>query len=102
MNFQVEDEKLRLAGQISINDAESLVKILTEYIQAQKEIVKINLADVETMDTTILQVLVAAKRTTKQADKRFELLGVKGELRETFELAGMDSVFKFSFAQPSV
>ena len=102
MDFQVKDEELCLVGQISINDAESLIKILTEYIQAQKEIVKINLADVETMDTTILQVLVAAKRTTKQADKRFELLGVKGELRETFELAGMDSVFKFSFAQPSV
>jgi anti-anti-sigma factor len=101
MDFQVKDEELRLAGQISINDVESLVKVLTEYIQAQKEIVKINLADVETMDIIILQMLVAAKKTTKQADKRFELFNVKSDLRETFELAGMDSVFKLSFAQSS-
>lgn len=101
MDFQIETEELHLAGKISINDVELLMEILTQYIQTQKEIIKINLAEVETMDIMVLQVLIVAKRITKQTDKLFELWGVAGELREIFELSGMDSVFKIYQSQSS-
>ena len=94
MEFQSDTEQLRLKGKISINDAESLVNVLMQYIQTQQEIVKINLAEVETMDIMALQVLIAAQRTTKQANKRFELLNIKDKLCKTFELSGMDFIFE--------
>ncbi|MCP4697401.1 MAG: STAS domain-containing protein [Gammaproteobacteria bacterium] len=90
MKFQIKEEELRLSGKIYINDAERLLEVLTEYIQERKETAKIDLAEVEAMDITALQLLVAAKRTAKQAHKSFELSGVTGKLRETFELSGLD------------
>lgn len=101
MNFQIEMEELRLAGKISINEVEQLMEILTQYIQSQPKTVKINLADVETMDIMALQVLIVAKRTSKQTNKLFELCGIKEELREIFALSGMDFVLKIYQSQPS-
>jgi len=96
MDFQIESGKLYLYGKIVREDLAELIPVFSEYVKNQEENVTFDLEAVDSIDTLVLQTLIAVKRSAKQARKSFKLTNISQEVSDIFKISGMDAVFEKS------
>jgi len=96
MDFQIESGKLYLYGKIVREDLAELIPIFSEYVKNQEENITFDLEAVDSIDTLVLQTLIAVKRSAKQTKKSFKLTNISQEVSDIFKISGMDAVFEKS------
>ena len=78
--------------ELSIYDVESLHQAL--YQEFSGDALIIDMTNVKKVDMSIIQLLVAAKRSCEEVAKSFELKGVTPEALEIFKTAAVEYLLK--------
>ncbi|MBP2654291.1 MAG: rsbV [Firmicutes bacterium] len=83
-----------LSGRMYVEDAAGLREKLLEYISGGYSIFVMEMADLEYIDSSGLGVLVAINKRAIQAGGSVTLAGMRGVVKELFELTRLDRVFE--------
>ena len=75
----------------TIYEVEDLKEKLLLKLSGKKRI-KINLADVEKIDMSAIQLLISLKKSCEDQDKDFEIININENLFKAFNLSGCSSI----------
>ena len=85
---------IALEGELDVSTADKLKEHLHKL--AEKEIVdmKINLTNLDYIDSTGLGVMIGVLKKLKIEDKEIYILNPKSNVRKIFTITGLDKIFK--------
>ncbi len=75
---------LKISGELEICGAEELRKVLLDLV-CEELSPAVDLSEVESCDTTALQLFVSAGKTAARSDKQFKLTGLSDAMRSVSE-----------------
>jgi anti-sigma B factor antagonist len=85
---------VRAQGHINAASASQFAAQLDQAVQSEATAVLVDMAQVESMDSAGLMVLVAALTAAQQLDKRLAICSVPAGVRIVLELTQLDRVFE--------
>ena len=83
-------------SRLNINNANSLKKELLSYLTKPNNIVVLDLADVNFIDSSAFQVLIALLKTAELHQSTIEVINVSDDLNELFDLLNLSDVFQIT------
>ncbi len=93
MNLQTQDETLVIRGEVFIHDAEALQEALQAYVASANGVVRLDLGEVVAIDTTALQLFIACRHSTLEAEKKFMITGLSPAVESALDLMGLSPLF---------
>ncbi|QGG48746.1 STAS domain-containing protein [Heliorestis convoluta] len=84
---------VRLTGTVSVKEATALREALLEYVEKGHSRFIINMESLDFIDSAGLGVLVAIHKRARQQGGELILQGIKGMVKEVFELTRLTKVF---------
>jgi anti-sigma B factor antagonist len=84
---------LEVRGEIDVASSPQLHSSISELIEAEPEIVVVDLSGVSFIDSTGLGVLVSAETQVREAGKSLRLVVTQPQIMKLLELTGLDEVF---------
>lgn len=93
MSLQEKDGKavLKLESGVGIAEGGQLKEFLIQLIRSEKA--EIDMSDAADIDVSVLQLVIAAKKSAERDGKTLCISGVSAGCRDTIVLAGMASIF---------
>lgn len=86
-------QTITLSGEIDLYNSHRLREKLSTLINNDNPDILVDLSDVTYMDSSGLATLVEAMQKVKKKNGRFRLTGVKGAVKNIFEIARLTEVF---------
>lgn len=87
--------RIRVSGELDLSTAPRLREALREALESDAELVVLDLEALEFIDSTGVQVVVAAKRQTDSDGDRLLIRRPAGPAWRVFRLTGLDKVLRF-------
>ncbi len=87
-------KNLKFGGDLVINHIDKMTKELREALPSPTDL-RVEVADPQNIDMTFIQLVVALRRMTENAGKKFEVqTTLKDDLKELVQKAGLDKELK--------
>lgn len=83
-----------LAGELDVSTAEELKKCLHKLVDEKNIDIKLNLEDLDYIDSTGLGVMIGILKRLKIEDKEVYIEKPKNNVRKIFNITGLDKIFK--------
>ena len=81
---------------LNIKNANNLKKELLNYLTKANNIVVLDLADVNFIDSSAFQVLIALLKTAELHQSTLDVINVSDDLSELFDLLNLSDVFQIA------
>lgn len=82
-----------IAGELDVSSAENFKKVLNGLVDENSENIKINLENLDYIDSTGLGVMVGVLKRLKVNSKGIYLSNPKSNVRKILEITGLDKIF---------
>lgn len=98
MNLRIDIEDkgnekvLSIAGEIDAYTAPKLKETLLPLTQGSTDIVKVDLTEVNYMDSTGLGVFISALKSTKESDSHMKLVNLNDRVYRLFKITGLTEI----------
>ena len=86
--------KVYIKGEIDIYNAQKFKEKLCEIIETFKKDLKIDLTELNYLDSTGLGIFVSVLKKAKTNGKDIYLLNLKENIKKLFKITGLDKIFK--------
>lgn len=83
-----------LAGELDVSTADELKKYLHKLVDEKNIDIKLNLEDLDYIDSTGLGVMIGILKRLKIEDKEVYIEKPKNNVRKIFNITGLDKIFK--------
>ena len=83
-----------LAGELDVSTADELKKCLHKLVDEKNIDIKLNLEDLDYIDSTGLGVMIGILKRLKIEDKEVYIEKPKNNVRKIFNITGLDKIFK--------
>lgn len=96
VNFDKEQDiwDVNLDGEIDIYTANTLKEQLSVVSEDKISDIKINMQNLEYIDSTGLGILIGILKRLKQKDKDIYIVNIKPNVKKIFTITGLDKIFK--------
>lgn len=96
VNFDKEKDiwDVNLDGEIDIYTANTLKEKLSVVSEDKISDIKINMQNLEYIDSTGLGILIGILKRLKQKDKDIYIINIKPNVKKIFTITGLDKIFK--------
>ena len=96
VNFDKEKDiwDVNLDGEIDIYTANTLKEQLSVVSEDKISDIKINMQNLEYIDSTGLGILIGILKRLKQKDKDIYIINIKPNVKKIFTITGLDKIFK--------
>ena len=85
--------KIQVSGQVDLYTSPNLRKAILESVDKSKDIVIVQLSQVEYMDSSGVATLVEGLRSAKKQKKSFQILSPSHAVRKVLNLSRLETVF---------
>ncbi len=82
-----------ISGEVDIYTSQGLKDKLFGIIENNKADIKLDLSELNYIDSTGLGIFVGALKIAKQYDKKILITGLKDNIKKLFVITGLDKVF---------
>jgi anti-anti-sigma factor len=93
MEIQTTAEKTIISGDLFSQDIENLMSHFRQLLESDKDDLRIDLSQVEAVDTAALQVIIALLKSASQKQKSVEFTNFSEPFKSTLEITGLDAFF---------
>ena len=94
METLLEGTGLTVKGNCLIQELEPLVKSLGELVESERNTIQLDLAQVESIDTACIQVLVSSRNSALVRGKTFIIQSMSETVREALHISGLQQIFE--------
>ena len=96
METLLEGTGLTVKGNCLIQELEPLVKSLGELVESDRNSIQLDLAQVESIDTAGIQLLVSCRNSALASGKSFIIVSVSETVKEALKISGLQQIFENS------
>jgi|SRR5690625_3574178 len=98
INVIDEGQKLivKLAGEIDIYTAPKLKEALTSHTKKANNVLIVDLAEVNYMDSTGLGVFISVLKSTREHDSSFQIVNLQERVLRLFTITGLDEIMNIN------
>ena len=94
METLLEGTGLTVKGNCLIQELEPLVKNLRELMESDRNAIQLDLAQVESIDTAGIQLLVSCRNSALARGKTFSIALMSDPVRESLQITGLQQIFE--------
>ena len=94
METLLEGTGLTVKGNCLIQELEPLVKSLGELVESDRNAIQLDLAQVESIDTACIQLLVSCRNCALERGKTFIIESMSETVREALKISGLQQIFE--------
>ena len=94
METLLEGTGLSVKGNCLIQELEPLVKSLGELVESDRNAIQLDLAQVDSIDTSCIQLLVSCRNSTLARGKTFIIVSVSETVRDALKISGLQQIFE--------
>ena len=94
METLLEGTGLTVKGNCIIQELEPLVKSLRELVESDRNVIQLDLAQVESIDTACIQLLVSCRNSALARGKTFIIQSMSEKVREALQISGLHQIFE--------
>ena len=94
MEALLEGTGLTVKGNCLIQELEPLVKSLRELVESDRNVIQLDLAQVESIDTACIQLLVSCRNSALIRGKTFIIQSMSEKVREALQISGLHQIFE--------
>ena len=94
METLLEGTGLTVKGNCLIQELEPLVKSLGELVESDRNAIYLDLAQVESIDTAGIQLLVSCRNSALSRGKTFSIALMSDSVREALQITGLKQIFE--------
>ncbi len=94
METLLEGTGLTVKGNCIIQELEPLVKSLGELVESDLNAIQLDLAQVESIDTAGIQLLVSCRNSALTRGKSFIIVSVSETVRKALKISGLQQIFE--------
>lgn len=98
INSKLNNEKgywnIDLAGELDVSTADELKEYLHKLIEERVIDIKINLTNLDYIDSTGLGVMIGVLKKLKIEEKEIYIINPKSNVKKIFTITGLDKIFK--------
>ncbi len=85
--------KIQVCGQVDLYTSPNLRKVMLETVDKSKDLITVQLSQVEYMDSSGVATLVEGLRSATKQKKTFQLLSPSHAVRKVLNLSRLETVF---------
>ena len=85
---------VNLSGEMDVSTANEVKESLIDLISKQSADIKLDMANLDYIDSTGLGVLIGVLKRLKENDKDIYIINTKKNVRKIFNITGLDKIFK--------
>lgn len=85
---------INLEGELDVSTADKLKEYLHNLVGEEVVDMKINLSDLEYIDSTGLGVMIGVLKKLRTNDKEIYIINPKSNVKKIFTITGLDKIFK--------
>lgn len=85
---------INLEGELDVSTADKLKEYLNELLNQEMVDMKLNLENLEYIDSTGLGVMIGILKKLKMENKEIYIVNPKSNVRKIFNITGLDKIFK--------
>lgn len=85
---------INLEGELDVSTADKLKEYLNELLNQEMVDMKLNLENLEYIDSTGLGVMIGILKKLKIENKEIYIVNPKNNVRKIFNITGLDKIFK--------
>ena len=94
METLLEGTGLTVKGNCLIKELEPLVKSLRELVESDRSVIQLDLAQVESIDTACIQLLVSCRNSALIRGKTFIIQSMSETVSEALQITGVHQIFE--------
>ena len=94
METLLEGTGLTVKGNCLIQELEPLVKSLGELVESDRNSIKLDLSNVESIDTAGIQLLASCRNSALSRGKTFRIALMSDPVRKALQITGLQQIFK--------
>ena len=94
METLLEGTGLTVKGNCLIQELEPLVKSLRELVESDRNVIQLDLAQVESIDTACIQLLASCRNSARARGKTFSIVLMSETVREALQITGLQKIFE--------
>jgi len=94
METLLEGTGLTVKGNCLIQELEPLVKSMEELVESDLNAIQLDLAQVESIDTAGIQLLVSCRNSALARGKTFIIVSVSETVRDALKISGLQQIFE--------
>ena len=94
METLLEGTGLTVKGNCLIQELEPLVKSLGELVESDRNAIQLDLSQVESIDTSGIQLLVSSRNGALARGKTFIIESMSETVREALQISGLQQIFE--------
>ena len=94
METLLEGTGLTVKGNCLIQELETLVKSLGELVESDRNSIRLDLAQVESIDTAGIQLLASCRNSALARGKTFSITLISEPVREALQITGLQKIFE--------
>ncbi len=91
--------EIKVSGQVDLYTSPNLRKVILEIVDKSKNIIAVQLSNVEYMDSSGVATLVEGLRSATKQKKTFQLLSPSPAVRKVLNLSRLETVFSIVDSQ---
>ena len=94
METLLEGTGLTVKGNCLIQELEPLVKSMGDLVESDRNAIQLDLAQVESIDTACIQLLVSCRNGALARGKTFFIESMSETVREALKISGLQQIFE--------
>ena len=94
METLLEGTGLTVKGNCLIKELEPLVKSLRELVESDRNVIQLDLAQVESIDTSCIQLLASCRNSALSRGKTFSITLMSDPVKEALQITGLQKIFE--------
>ena len=94
METLLEGTGLTVKGNCIIQELEPLVKSMVDLVESDRNAIQLDLAQVESIDTAGIQLLVSCRNSALARGKTFIIVSLSETVREALKISGLQHIFE--------
>ena len=94
METILEGTGLTVKGNCLIQELEPLVKALGELGESELNVIQLDLAQVDSIDTAAIQLLVSCRNSAITRGKTFIIQSMSETVKEALQISGLQNIFE--------
>ena len=94
METLLEGTGLTVKGNCLIQELEPLVKSMRKLVESDRNSIQLDLAQVESIDTAGIQLLVSCRNSALSRGKTFSIVLMSDPVREALQITGLQQIFE--------
>ena len=94
METLLEGTGLTVKGNCLIQELEPLVKSLNELVESDRNSIQLDLSNVESIDTAVIQLLASCRNSALSRGKTFSITLMSDPVKEALQITGLQKIFE--------